>query len=365
MTPVLLLIVLVLSCISVVLFVVLVEVLHASPSKYLRRWRIAWSKRRKINDALKRAESADARRIAADHEAHEAEKRATHATTVAEDRVAHMGSYIVGEQSGEHIKGIRVSNYHAKEKKILRAIDVAQRYGYTLPNEDRQQLVRMLKQAHKKAIKIEQEREEQARIKEQMREEEKARREAERAIREAEKVARIKEQALKEAIALLGDQHSDAIDQLKADLAEAQAAVQRTKSMAEQTKAGHIYIISNWGSFGKGVFKVGMTRRLEPLDRVRELGDASVPFTFDVHAMISCDDAPALENALHKALHEHRVNKVNLRKEFFRIDLATIIALVKKHHGEVEYQADPEALEYLETLAIERDDETVESRFGG
>ena len=89
-------------------------------------------------------------------------------------------------------------------------------------------------------------------------------------------------------------------------LAEAQASSERAKSMAQLTKAGHVYILSNIGSFGEGIFKVGMTRRLEPQDRVKELGDASVPFPFDVHAMISCENAPGLENALHKELARYR-----------------------------------------------------------
>lgn len=91
--------------------------------------------------------------------------------------------------------------------------------------------------------------------------------------------------------------------------------------MAQQTKSSYVYIISNFGSFGDGVFKIGMTRRLEPLDRVRELGDASVPFTFDVHALIYSEDAPALEAELHRHFNEHRLNLVNNRKEFFRVDL--------------------------------------------
>ena len=89
--------------------------------------------------------------------------------------------------------------------------------------------------------------------------------------------------------------------------------------MAEQTRAGHIYVISNVGSFGEGVFKIGMTRRLEPLERVRELGDASVPFLFDVHAIIYCQDAPSVEKRLHSTFDKYRVNRANGRKEFFRV----------------------------------------------
>ena len=87
---------------------------------------------------------------------------------------------------------------------------------------------------------------------------------------------------------------------------------------AQLTKAGHVYVLSNIGSFGEGLYKIGMTRRLEPEERVNELSSASVPFPFDVHMMISCDDAPSLENALHREFHRQRVNKVNFRKEFAR-----------------------------------------------
>ena len=97
---------------------------------------------------------------------------------------------------------------------------------------------------------------------------------------------------------------------------------------AERTKEGWVYVISNLGSFGKGIYKVGMTRREEPQKRVDELGDASVPFPFDVHAMIWAEDAPELEKQVQKALKEHRYNKVNSRKEFFQVDLETIRDLV-------------------------------------
>lgn len=126
--------------------------------------------------------------------------------------------------------------------------------------------------------------------------------------------------------------------------------------MAELTKAGFVYVISNIGSFEENVFKVGMTRRLEPNDRVRELGGASVPFSYDVHMMISSDDAPTLENALHKELHRLRVNKTNPRKEFFKVDIETIAKLVEKNHGKIDYVATPEALEYNESLNMSEED---------
>ena len=257
------------------------------------------------------------------------------------------------KQAGEHIKKVRANNFHAKEKKIHSAIRVAEQNGYSLPIDERVQLDRMLKQAHERAIRIEAEREKQAEIKAEMREEKRRQKEVQRAIREAEKEERIKQEALNQAIALLGDTHSEQVEQLKKDLQEAQEKAARAKSQAELTKSGHIYVISNIGSFGRGIYKVGMTRRLDPMDRVTELGDASVPFGFDVHAMFSSENAPALEAALHRELHGTRVNRVNTRKEFFRAELSSIITAVERHHGRIDYEADAEALEYLETQAIE------------
>lgn len=138
--------------------------------------------------------------------------------------------------------------------------------------------------------------------------------------------------------------------ELEQKIQEAHAQYERAKSMAQLTKQGHVYIISNIGSFGEDVFKIGMTRRLEPMDRVKELSGASVPFDFDVHAMISCDDAPALEKTLHDSLEKYRINRINLRKEFFRVKLEKIINEVERHHGQVEYVADPAALQYLQSL---------------
>ncbi|HEX8905158.1 MAG TPA: GIY-YIG nuclease family protein, partial [Longimicrobiaceae bacterium] len=114
---------------------------------------------------------------------------------------------------------------------------------------------------------------------------------------------------------------------------------------------------SNIGSFGEHVFKIGMTRRLDPMDRIRELGDASVPFQFDVHAIIYCDDAPALENALHRTFARRRVNLVNERKEFFNVAVQDIAAAVRQHHGELELTLLAEAQEYRKTLAIRADRE--------
>jgi len=206
------------------------------------------------------------------------------------------------------------------------------------------------------------EKEEQRRIKEQLREEEKARREYERAIKETEKEEKTIQQAIDKAtkeLMLAGEEQRLALEQKLADLQikfeEAEAKNQRAISMAQQTRSGHVYVISNIGSFGEDVYKIGMTRRLEPLDRVRELGDASVPFAFDVHAMIYSDDAPSLENHLHKVFNEKQVNKVNSRKEFFNVGIKDIKSTVANMNIDAHWTMFADAKEYRESLAIENE----------
>jgi hypothetical protein len=206
-----------------------------------------------------------------------------------------------------------------------------------------------------------QEREEQRRIKEQLREEEKARREYERAMRDAAKEEEYLKKAMEKAQAQIAQateeqkaKFQQQLEELQLKLKEAEEKSQRALSMAQQTRKGYVYIISNIGSFGENVYKIGLTRRLEPLDRVRELGDSSVPFEFDVHALILSDDAPALENRLHKHFVLTQVNKVNHRKEFFRADIKMIKSELDGLGVETKWTLLAEAREYRETLAIEK-----------
>jgi hypothetical protein len=123
----------------------------------------------------------------------------------------------------------------------------------------------------------------------------------------------------------------------------------------QSTRAGYVYIISNIGSFGEHTYKIGVTRRLEPQERIDELGDASVPFEFDVHAMIFSEDAPLLEGALHEHFADRTINKVNSRKEFFRVRLEEIEEVVRTHHNKVvEFTRIAKAEDYRLTLAKER-----------
>lgn len=203
--------------------------------------------------------------------------------------------------------------------------------------------------------KKQQEKEEQAEIRQRMREEAQLERDLADAEKEEEKYQKLLEKARKESEDATGEKLgtlNNKIKQLEEELKKAHEKSERAKSMAEQTKSGHVYVISNIGSFGENVYKIGMTRRLEPLDRVKELGDASVPFIFDVHAVIYSDNAPTLENKLHKTFDNKRVNLVNNKKEFFKISLNEIEKEVKKIAPNAEFIETIEAKEYKESLAI-------------
>ena len=128
------------------------------------------------------------------------------------------------------------------------------------------------------------------------------------------------------------------LEALKARLMELEARESRAKAMSEITRSGYVYVISNPESFGDEFCKIGMTRRLDPMDRVKELGDASVPHEFKVHAFAYSSDAPALEKKLHDEFEESRVNLINRRREFFFVDPCAAVEKLKEFDAEAELQ---------------------------
>ena len=259
-------------------------------------------------------------------------------------------------------------NFQLTKERVTKAIEFCRKQGYPVTAVQEREVLKQLKADYEIVLSKEHAKAEQMRVREQFREEQRVQRELRREMdrddrettrREAEQDAI--ERALAEAMKRVGAEHSAEVEKLQESLREAQQRVfeaqemaRRTKSQAELTRVGNVYVISNVGSFGENGFKVGLTRRLNPLDRVKELGDASVPFPFDVHMMIRSDDAPALERTLHQSLHRFRINRVNFRKEFFRVDLGTIRKLVEAHHGKVdyEYEGSGEESEYQQSLKI-------------
>lgn len=208
-----------------------------------------------------------------------------------------------------------------------------------------------LKLVHEYQVKKQEEKEEQKRIREELREEAKLKKELEEAKKNTLKDITHFENALSKLNEQLksnnlSDEEIKNLqlkkEELEKNIDNLNLSLKDIDYRQENQRAGYVYIISNIGAFGKDVYKIGMTRRLEPMERIDELGDASVPFNFDVHAMIFADDAPKLENALHKAFENKKLNMVNQRREFFNVTLEEIEKVVKENFDKtVEFKKEP------------------------
>lgn len=214
-------------------------------------------------------------------------------------------------------------------------------------------------------LKRQQEIEQQKEIKAQMIEEEKVRREIEQEKKKIEKdqtqftneINKLMKYLQKTSNDIEKQLYIEKVKELEEKLKELEKAKETVLERGANAKAGFVYIISNIGSFGEDVYKIGMTRRLEPMDRIKELSSASVPFDFDVHAMIFSDDAPALESKLHQHFKNQSINKVNSRKEFFHVTLDEIEKVVKENfNSTVEFTRIPIAKEYRQSLAISQEE---------
>ncbi|WP_455789217.1 DUF4041 domain-containing protein, partial [Clostridium butyricum] len=217
-------------------------------------------------------------------------------------------------------------------------------------------------------LKRQQEIEQQKEIKAQMIEEEKVRRELEQEKKKIEKdqtqftneINKLMKYLQKTSNDTEKQLYIDKVKELEEKLKELEKTKQTVLERGANAKAGFVYIISNIGSFGEDVYKIGMTRRLEPMDRVKELSSASVPFEFDVHAMIFSDDAPALENRLHQHFKNQSINKVNPRKEFFHVTLDEIEQVVKENfNSTVEFTRIPIAKEYRQSLLLSEQPQNI------
>lgn len=256
------------------------------------------------------------------------------------------------------VANVRWNNVNAMAKRIASAkeqIDKLNQSNSTVITDDYSKLrLEELILTHEHREKLKAEKEERAETARLAREEQRLLRDLEEAQEREARYEGLLAKAKAEASTSVGpqlDAYLTKIQALEAELTEAHAKAERAKAMAEQTRSGYVYIISNIGSFGEGVIKIGLTRRLDPVDRIRELGDASVPFVFDTHAIIYSEDAPALERALHTEFEGSRLNAQNYRKEFFRASLEEVEAAMLRLAPMSPFFKDIEAQEYRETLA--------------
>ena len=217
--------------------------------------------------------------------------------------------------------------------------------------------------AYEYAIKKQEEKEELKRIRIEQREQAKLEREIEIARKKLEKeqshcVNELSRMS-KQDVSAMNEDEKAAFDakksELESQLSEIKKGITDVDYRAANQRAGYVYIISNIGSFGENIYKIGMTRRLNPMDRVDELGDASVPFNFDVHALIFSEDAPALETALHQAFEDRKVNMVNGRREFFHVTLDEIKQVIKDNFDKtVEFTDTADAEQYRKSELLRK-----------
>ena len=264
----------------------------------------------------------------------------------------------------EVIRNVTYANIDLSEKRLYTSYEITSKLGQIMniiiAYPYLKSKIEELHLAFEYKQKKQEEKEEQKEIRAQLREEAKLQKE----IEEARKKIQKEQKHYQNALDSINKQLLTAIDEQKADLEQKKAEIEAQlceidKNMKDidyresNAKAGYVYIISNIGAFGENVYKIGMTRRLDPQERIDELSDDSVPFNFDIHAMIFSDNAPALEAALHKAFENKKLNMVNHRREFFNVTLDEIKEVVMKNFDKsVEFIEVPEAEQYRTSLKM-------------
>ena len=253
------------------------------------------------------------------------------------------------------LRVMKAGSVDAAKKRLIRAAEAIEKLGKMLSIEidDRYEKLRMLElelmadYLQKKQEEKENERAERERLREEAKAQAEFRRELEKLEKERKHLENVRQ-------ALLAKGELAAAEELQSELDKVVSGIEGVHQREANIRAGYVYVISNVGAFGPKMVKIGMTRRLHPEDRVLELGDASVPFRYDTHILHYSADAVSLETALHQALSAQRVNRVNMRREFFYATPEDVRELLKKHSGQMlEYVVEPEAAEYRQSLAAQ------------
>lgn len=256
----------------------------------------------------------------------------------------------------ELVSKVKYTNFEASLNRIYKSAEAISKLGtimnISISSAYLNLKVKELRLAFEYQLKKQEEKEAQKAARAEMREAARLQKEIEAQRKKVEKEQTHYQTAYDKLLKQL-DQTPDDADlllkksELEQRLEDIEKAIKDIDYREANQRAGYVYIISNIGSFGENIYKIGMTRRLDPQDRVDELGDASVPFNFDVHAMIFSDDAPALEAALHRAFEDRKLNMVNTRREFFNVTLNEIKEVVKKNFDKtVEFMDVPDAEQY-------------------
>lgn len=264
------------------------------------------------------------------------------------------------------VDNVKFNNIEVSEKRIEKSYEALNKLGRIMSAHISSEYKKLkydeLYLAFEYQKKKQEEKEEQRKAREELREQQKLEQEIKQARERILKERKHFLQALKELEKKLKEADDEKareeienkLNEVKASLSELEKEEKVIDYREQNAKAGYVYIISNVGAFGPDVYKIGMTRRLEPMDRVDELGDASVPFAFDCHAMIFSENAPALESKLHEHFYKNRINKLNNRKEFFKADINEIEKVIKDNYDKVvDIIKEAPAEQYRESLLVE------------
>ncbi|MBP5801753.1 DUF4041 domain-containing protein [Microbacterium maritypicum] len=253
------------------------------------------------------------------------------------------------------VKAVRAGNLATAQKRLTTAMEQIARLGtmidLRITSYFHQLRLRELELANRHLRAVQEEKEADRAHREELREQRKAEKEL-----AAEKARLEKERGhyANTIAALEANGDLEGAERMRARLADVEHAIENVDYRAANIRAGYVYVISNVGSFGPDVVKIGLTRRLEPMDRVNELGDASVPFRFDVHALFFADDAVSIEAMLHQHFADRRINRINLRREYFRTTPTEVREVLKAHSVELlDFKLEPAAEEYLATRALQ------------
>lgn len=261
---------------------------------------------------------------------------------------------------------VKYNNFDSCYKRIENAYKAIQKLGVTMSIEISREYFDLKIQELRLALEYQQakelERERQRELRERQREELAVQKELEEARRKIEKEHTHYQNALyatRKQFETANDAErallAEKISELETRVTEAKKNLADIDYREANQRAGYVYVVSNIGSFGEEVFKIGMTRRLNPQERIDELGGASVPFKFDVHAMIFTEDAPKLEAALHHAFEKQKLNLINKRREFFRVSLAEIERVVRENFDRsVEFIREPDAEQFRESEKLRK-----------
>ncbi|PPF46559.1 DUF4041 domain-containing protein [Rathayibacter sp. AY1A1] len=252
------------------------------------------------------------------------------------------------------VKSVRAGNLATAQARLSKASEMIERQGsmvsLTIDPQYHHMRLTEIQLANDYLQALQREKELERARREELREQRKAEQEL---AREHERLDKERAHYIATLSALEANGDVDGAARLRARIEDVDRALHDVDYRAANIRAGYVYVISNVGAFGDEVVKIGMTRRLEPMDRVNELGDASVPFRFDVHALFFADDAVGIEAMLHQTFADRRVNRVNLRREFFYVKPEEVLAQLKMHSVEiVEFRTDVASEEYRASVAL-------------